>query len=144
MYYQIVNDKWIPLTRDAAKAIVAAQLNWDGIYDTRGSKDWQYTQQVAEQLSSDNDNHFLAIDNGASCHPRYDIIEVPKIGEAVSQSFNGDSYPAGYIKSISKSLKKITTTTGLSFYRKRLSGAWVNNGTWSMISGHINERNPSF
>jgi hypothetical protein len=86
----------------------------------------------------------IATDSGEYVSPRYDVIEAPVVGAAVSRSFNGDSYPAGNIVSISKSLKRIVTSDGTVFFRRRNSGAWVNHGTWSMIPGHVSEWNPSF
>jgi hypothetical protein len=72
------------------------------------------------------------------------VVEVPKIGDAVSYAFNGDSYPCGYVTKVSKDYRIITTTDGKRFFRRRLSGAWVNGGTWSLVPGHRYEQNPSF
>lgn len=91
-----------------------------------------------------NGNDYIATDAGPSCSPRYDVIEVPKVGAEVSQSFNGDMYPCGKIVAISKSLKKITTDTGKVFWRYKQTGSWLVNGYASMVAGHHNERNPSF
>lgn len=91
-----------------------------------------------------NGNDYIATDAGQNCSPRYDVIEVPKVGAEVSQSFNGDCYPCGKIVSISKSLKKITTDTGKVFWRYKQTGSWLVNGYASMIAGHVSERNPSF
>jgi len=73
----------------------------------------------------------------------FEVIEAPKELEPVSYYFNGDSYPCGYIKTISKTLKKITTTEGKVFYRRKRSGSWM-MGPWSMIHGHHYEQNPHF
>ena len=73
----------------------------------------------------------------------FEVIEAPKRLEPVSYYFNGDAYPCGYIKTISKTLKKIITTEGKVFYRRKRSGCWM-MGPWSMIYGHYNERNPHF
>lgn len=89
--------------------------------------------------------HFIATDSGAHVSPRYDVILAPAVGDAVSYSFNGDSYPDGFISKISASLRVVTTDTGSVYYRRKLSGAWIKKGgTWSMIRGHHNDRNPSF
>lgn len=90
---------------------------------------------------------YIPTDSGPNVSPRYDVIAAPVIGSKVSRSFNGDSYPAGTIVSISKTLKKITASNGMAtwdFYRVGQSGTWRNNGTWSMVSGHRFELNPSF
>lgn len=87
---------------------------------------------------------YIATDAGAHVSPRYDVILAPTVGSPVSRSFNGDSYPCGTITSVSKTLKKVTTSDGSVFFRKRLSGTWLKNGAWALISGHVYEQNPSF
>jgi hypothetical protein len=100
---------------------------------------------MAEQANALKDgNTYIATDAGRYSSPQFDVIAVPKVGDKVSQSFNGDSYPRGEIASISKTLKKITTTTGHAFWRVRNTGCWQVNGYASMIPGHHDERNPSF
>lgn len=93
---------------------------------------------------------YIAIDAGPNVSPRYDVIRCPKVGDKVSYSFNGDTYPDGEIKSISKSLRVIKTTPsegrfyGNIYYRRGLSGSWIKDRTWTLVQGHIDERNPSF
>lgn len=103
----------------------------------------------AEKIADDLNKHagfrkFLATDSGDHCWPRYDVVYLPQVGEEVSYTFNGDYYPDGTIVAISKSLKVITTSSGKKYYRRRQTGAWVRNRTWSLIPGHIKELNPSF
>jgi hypothetical protein len=86
----------------------------------------------------------ILCDDGPRVFPRYCLLPAPKIGDQVSKSFNGDSYPAGEILSISKSLRRIETTTGVVFWRRGQSSAWVAEGVWYMIPGHVYEQNPSF
>ena len=110
-------------------------------------KTFDRAKHIAKCLNEeykDEGRVYIATDAGSSVSPRYDVIEAPYVGDEVSYSFNGDSYPCGTIASISKTLKKITTTTGMSFYRRGESGSWVSNGTWTLIPGHIYEQNPSF
>lgn len=90
------------------------------------------------------ENRYLATDAGPHVSPRYDVIELPRVGDKVSYAFNGDSYPCGEIVSISKSLKVIVTSEGKKFYRRRQTGSWINNGTWSLVPGHISKWNPEF
>jgi hypothetical protein len=99
---------------------------------------------VAATIFDPKGGFYIATDAGEYVSPRYDVIAVPTVGSAVSGCFNGDSYPEGVITKISKSLRRVETSTGAVFYRKRQTGCWVSNGTWSMVSGHRNERNPSF
>ena len=101
-------------------------------------------QQVADSASKLTGKQFIATDAGNGVYPRYDVIEVPMVGDEVSYSFNGDSYPCGVITSISKSLKKVTTSEGKVFYRRRLTGCWLMNKTWALVGGHRYEQNPHF
>lgn len=115
-----------------------------GLYETRNEwKTFERAEQIAKELTAVA-GHWIATDAGAHTYPRYDVSLAPMIGELVSCSFNGDSRPCGIITSVSKTLKKVVTSDGSKFYRRRQSGAWIKNGTWSMISGHHNQRNPSF
>jgi len=108
-------------------------------------------QAVAEELNgfpklniAPFSDKYIATDAGRSCSPRYDVISRPQVGDEVSYAFNGDYYPDGTITKISPTLKKITTDTGSTFYRVRQTGSWKKNGTWSLVHGHIDKRNPSF
>lgn len=119
-------------------------------YENRN--DWK-TMQRAEEVSNEltrasvarGDNRvFLAVDAGPNVSPRYDIVEAPKVGDKVSRGFNGDYYPAGEIAKVSASYKRVETTTGVVFFRRKQSAVWVSDRTWAMVDGHKDERNPSF
>jgi hypothetical protein len=99
---------------------------------------------LALSLSEESGLDYIGIDRGEWVWPQYGVILAPRVGEDVSYTFNGDYYPCGQIKSISKSLKLVTTTTGRKFYRRRLTGSWINDNTWTLISGYVSKRNPSF
>ena len=71
-------------------------------------------------------------------------IPRPVVGAPVSQGFNGDYYPQGEIAKVSPTGKKITTTTGVVFYRKGQTAAWLAHGTWAMVAGHQSRWNPHF
>lgn len=70
------------------------------------------------------------------------VFRHPQIGDPVSKYFNGDCYPEGEIVKISATGKKVTTSTGEVFWRKKGTAAWLANGLWSMVMGHREERNP--
>lgn len=114
--------------------------------------DWKTNLDAATAAESANlyaeehdlDVSYLAVDRGRHVAPRYDVIVKPAVGDDVSYGFNGDFYPCGQIKSISKSLKLITTTDGSKFYRKRQTGQWIKDKTWILVKGHLDKRNPSF
>ncbi len=121
----------------------AQTLNWIGCQNRWDWKTFDQAQAIAEKLTTATGNHYIATDAGAHVSPRFDVAEVPQVGDAVSMSFNGDSYPVGNIVKISKTLKRITTSTGKVFTRKRDTGC-RSDGTFSMIAGHISEKNPHF
>jgi hypothetical protein len=122
----------------------AADRKWLNVECRRDWNSMEQAADVARKLSDASGELYLATDSGEWCLPRYDVIRAPKVGDAVSYSFNGDSYPCGHIAKISDSMKLITTTDGKKFYRRKLSGSWVRNSTWSLIQGHHREQNPSF
>lgn len=118
-----------------------ASQEWQSRWDW---KTLEAAQEVAEAASVFTGEDFIAVDKGECTFPRFDVIRAPAVGDAVSYSFNGDSYPCGYIQTVSKSLKKITTTSGKTFYRSKQTGCWLMNRTWAMVGGHIQEQNPHF
>lgn len=115
--------------------------------DTIDRNDFR-TLEDAERVAADATEFagktYLAIDSGRHVSPRFDVIRAFTIGEPVSGSFNGDSYPEGEIVAISPTMKKITTSTGAEFYRRRNSGTWLRGKTFALGRGHVDRRNPSF
>lgn len=104
-------------------------------------------EHTAERANTLKDGHeYVAADYGSNVSPRYDVVRVPKVGDLVSYSFNGDTYPCGKIVSVGKGAKRIVKTdTGATFYRRKLTGSWIKEGgTWSLVLGHIREQNPHF
>lgn len=112
-----------------------AQSRWDW-------KSLEEVQGLAAKLSVSEKKLYIGVDKGSSVSPRFDIIEAPTVGDEVSYSFNGDSYPCGKIVKISKSLRRVETDEGKVFYRRKMSGTWLNGGTWALVHGHISEQNP--
>ena len=136
----------VQITTTATKIVTldeAQTLNWIGCQNRWDWKAFDQAKVIAEKLTTATGKHYIATDAGAHVSPRFDVAEVPQVGDAVSMSFNGDSYPVGNIVKISKTLKRITTSTGKVFTRKRETGCW-SDGTFSMIACHISEKNPHF
>lgn len=101
--------------------------------------------RLAQEATKVMGEVYLPVDRTASTSPRYGITIAPKLGEPVSYSFNGDTTPCGEISKISDSYYRIQTTTGKVFYRRHKTASWImKGGTWSLVNGHIRERNPSF
>jgi len=103
-------------------------------------KSFEEATRVADAASDFEGIDFIATESNGY----FDVMEVPEVGDPVSYCFNGDSYPCGFIKTISKTLKKITTTDGSEFYRRRNSGTWLKHKTWSLVGGHHHSQNPHF
>jgi hypothetical protein len=110
--------------------------NWD-------IKSFEHATELAAAETQATGKQHIACDRGDHCAPRYSVAPVPVVGEEVSYAFNGDYYPCGVITAISKTLKKITTSEGKVFYRKRQTDVWK-SGIWSLVDGHINRLNPEF
>lgn len=123
----------------------AQKLNWEGVQDRNNWFTFEEAERIAKLLNeTDKSDRYIAVDSGEHVRPRYDVIEVPQIGDPVSRAFNGDYREAGHIAKISKSLKIITTDTGVRFFRRKQTAKWIESGTWSMVHGHKSELNPSF
>ena len=124
----------------------AMEARWPaGVYENRN--DWSCLEQ-AEIVAKKLTKHylfksFMATDEGTGCSPRYDVIEAPRVGDEVSKSFNGDYYPCGNIVAISQTKKKITTSTGESFYRRKDTGKWL-SGPFALIKGVESRLSPEF
>jgi len=119
-----------------------------GEYDSVQSRwDWKSLEEVeglALRLTAMTGKTYLGTDSGPGVSPRFEVIEAPKVGDPVSQGFNGDYYPCGEITKITKGWR-ITTSTGKVFNRRKNSGSWkMVNGHSSMVAGHISEQNPHF
>lgn len=113
--------------------------NWTSRWDFKTFAD---ATRIAHSATQNLGTQFVPVDNGPGVSPRYDVAQVPKVGEKVSYSFNGDSYPDGEIVKVSKTLQ-ITTSTGNVYRRRKMTGSWLRTGgTWWLVRGHINERNP--
>ena len=98
----------------------------------------------AIELTLSTGNHHIAYEAGYVCSP-WAVVEMPKIGDEVSMGFNGDSYTCGTITKITKTYR-ITTSQGVKFSRVG-DFNWKQggkSGTFSMIKGHVEKRNPHF
>lgn len=151
------------------KAEVVTKADLDAAYRAPGAfpadyenrNDWKTFQEAETIAKLLNQSHadlhrtFQATDAGPYCSPRYDVIDLPQIGSVVSYTFNGDYYPAGRITKMSAgpTYRRIEATDANGrksvFHRrhrdgKPTGGAWIMNGTWSMIEGNHNKLSPEF
>ncbi len=115
----------------------------DGIQSRWNWTTKEQVDEIAALLSKCEGELYIGIDCGANTSPRFDIIKAPKVGDVVSKYFNGDAYPVGTIVSISKTMKRIVTSSGQVFHRKKETGRW-SDGCFALVQGHREEQNPSF
>jgi hypothetical protein len=79
--------------------------------------------------------------------PRFGVTQPPKVGDKVSYAFNGDYYPDGEVVSVGTGPRMtVTTSSGRRYNRFRKTGTWRSSGggTWSLVQGHHDQRNPHF
>ena len=125
------------------------QAGWLNRNDLANFEQAEVIAESASRMLSKDKAKYIATDSGSGCYPRFDVILAPKVGDEVSMSFNGDSYPVGKIVKISDSLRVVTAARDpggdlVTFYRRKLSGAWLHSRYWAMIPGSVYEQNPSF
>lgn len=101
---------------------------------------------------------YVLDDRGSNVTPRYGIVRRPHVGDKVSYTFNGDTYPCGVVTRVSTGpvFRRIETVDQLKqpglrslklekhvFYRRGASGNWVKQGgTWSLTEGWTFELSP--
>lgn len=154
----IIEDKMqnVTVTDDHSIAHDAETVNGDTVLDRHAYKNFDDAQAAAQianradprrggQCSEDRDI-YIATDGGEGLWPRYDVVRIPQVGDKVSVGFNGDAYPRGVIVSVGAGKRMVVTTDeGNKYNRFRKTGTWREAGNgWSLIHGHVNERNPSF
>ena len=140
IYIKVVNGlpvEWASELSSEQHRDPAWQNRWDW-------KDFETVERLALYMTAATGKTYLPADRSASVSPRYDVIEAPKVGDPVSYGFNGDYYPCGYITRITKGWR-VYTSEGKTFNRRKNSAGWTMvGGTWGMVAGHIDERNPHF
>ena len=137
------NNDLVDVTNDRDE-VNAARDNDAQVLNRNNFNSLADAEAMADKATALNKELYIATDSGPCVSPRYDVVKMPELGDDVSYAFNGDSYPCGTIVAISESLRRIKVSTGRIFWRRKLSGSWVNAKTWSLIPGHVSERNPSF
>lgn len=142
MISNLTNSEWIEVCElvENHKEVSPAPAK----IDNWNIKSFEHATELAAAETQSTGKLHIACDRGEYCSPRYYVAPAPVVGEEVSYAFNGDYYPCGVITAISKTLKKVTTSEGRVFYRKRQTGTWKSDGMWCLVNGHISERNPEF
>jgi hypothetical protein len=113
------------------------------LQDHNDWKSFMRVEEIAAKLTELTGTAYQATDAGEYVYPRYDVQQKPQVGDEISYSFNGDTYPDGTIVRISKTGNVVTSSSGKTYRRRKLTGAYTNHG-WFMVHGHISEKNPHF
>lgn len=107
-------------------------------------KSFEQAEAIAAAASrNDSGRVFIATDS-PNAYPRFDVVEVPKVGDEVSMGFNGDYYPRGVVTKVSPDHRIVTTSDGQRFFRRRKTGVWLYRRMWALVSGHTRKWNPEF
>lgn len=115
-----------------------------GWMSSRDFKDLDAARTMATYLTAFTGRTYLPADEGDGVWPRYRVVEAPKVGDEVSRSFNGDTYPCGKVTKVTRTWQ-VTTDTGATFRRYKQTGGWreAGRGFW-LIAGNHYEQNPHF
>jgi hypothetical protein len=116
----------------------------NGWVTSRDAETFEQASTWSKYLTAMTGKTYLSYDQGPSHYPRYGVIEAPAVDDPVSYGFNGDYYPCGTITRITKGWR-VTTSEGKVFNRYKETAGWkMVGGTWGMVAGHVDERNPHF
>lgn len=128
---------------------VSTKLTLDQHSDNSWQSRWDWpdfatVERLAKYVTAMTGKTYLPVDNGPHHSPRFDLVDAPQVGDEVSYGFNGDYYPDGTVEKVSPTFQ-ITTSTGRKYRRKGVTSGWMAaGGTWGLVKGHIDERNPHF
>lgn len=147
-----------PFTGTPALAVLKDEagnvIDYDSAENSFRLDSFEQAEVVAAQLTAKFGKIFLACDNGEHTSHQFGVMEAPKVGDPVSFGFNGDYYPCGVITRITPGWRIYAEDASkpegarrqkTTFNRKKKSSCWkMVGGTWSLVFGHVDERNPHF
>lgn len=140
MYFKIENGR-VTEVKDKLSDAELADKSWKTRWDFSSLEE---VKGLALYVTAITGQTHVGVDRSESVSPRYDICRIPHVGDKVSKAFNGDYYPEGEIVKITKNLTVITST-GARFRRVKETSGWrKEGGTWWLVNGHHDERNPHF
>lgn len=94
---------------------------------------WREACEVAANVEGAGPDEYMAVDNGPTEWPRYDVVRAWKIGDRARMVFNGDGFDCGQVCRVSPDYKRIRVTgikgprggrKALTFKRQGKSGVW--------------------
>lgn len=122
------------------------EIVYDTVKDFHEYKSFEEVELIAAKATELTGTLYIATGSDSSRY--YDITIPPAIGDMVSKSFNGDSYPVGKIIHITPTWR-ISVDDGkgniTKFRRVKRTANWVEiNGCFSLVKGTISRLNPEF
>lgn len=149
-------DPWKATEEREARNQLVAQ-GWVELPHSKIGPGLLYTaDEVAAHLNHGGQD-YLPVDHGSNRAPRYEVVRAWKVGDPVSKTFNGDSYPVGYIVQVSagkqyrvvaqqdKAQAGHETPEGARtvFYRRGNTSLWLETqpSGFHLILGHVSETN---
>lgn len=147
-YIRVESGKAVAL-KDKLTPAEQQDPSWQGPWDYGYKTSLEHVQGLAADLTALTGTRYVGTDAGDHVSPRFGFVAVPVVGDEVSRSFNGDSYPCGKVVRVSDSLRRVVTRDDAGrefvFNRRKETGSWVQTGgTWSLIPGHVSKWNPEF
>lgn len=144
LYIKLLNGLPVEVSEENPKGGWAPEGSRTGWISSRDIKTFQEATRIARYLGFLTNEEYLPVATGPDLANNIEIIKAPKVGDPVSATLNGDSYPEGYITRITPTWR-ITTSTGRKFSRLKSSSTWQEVGRgFYMSMGHRSFRNPHF
>ena len=149
MYYALYQDETlVTVVKESPFTGTPKLREIQGVTYNRVTDNWDWTEAEAKAVAAKASEVFGVpydfVDSECTGLRRYDIIQLPQVGDEVSYAFNGDCYPDGVIIAITQK-GQVKTDTGSTYRRKKQTAGWLKtSGTFWMVRGHIYEQNPHF
>lgn len=119
-------------------------IDYDNYVDRWDITSFEEVEAYVADLKAISDTNYIACDSGPNVSPRYSVSKMFRIGEEVSMSFNGDTYPVGKVARITKGLM-VVTDKGDKFNRYKKTGGWFKiQSPFCLVRGNMFEQNPHF
>lgn len=99
---------------------------------------------IALQATALKLEQYVAADRGPNVWPRFDVIRAPKVGDKVSYGIGGDAYEDGFIVKVSDSLRRVESSNGTVYWRRKQSDTWRSGSRYMILGAHVNRLDPHF
>lgn len=124
------------------------KVDYVTVKDHHDWKKFEDAEVVAKFATEEMGIHMMASDAGEWVSPRFSIFCPPKVGQEVSQGFNGDYHHVGKIVRITPNWMVVVEDAEgnvTKFNRRKSTAVWKPIGGYgSMVHGVVNRYNPEF